>query len=79
MVLPDGNGRTSRLLMNLELIKAGYLPVTIENEKRFKYYEILDIAAVDGNYTPFIQFIADYEKQELQRYVELIEAYDKTE
>lgn len=77
--LVDGNGRTSRLLMNLELIKAGYLPVTIENEKRFKYYEILDIAAVDGNYTPFIQFIAGYEKQELQRYVELIEAYDKTE
>src|SRR5690625_510356 len=38
----DGNGRTSRLLMNLELIKAGYLPIIIENEQRFRYYEILE-------------------------------------
>lgn len=75
----DGNGRTSRLLMNLELIKAGYLPVIIESEQRFKYYEILDIAAVKGNYTPFIQFIADYEKQEIQRYLEIIETHDNAE
>ena|SRR5690625_367841 len=72
----DGNGRTSRLLMNLELIKAGYLPIIIENEQRFKYYEILDIAAVEQNYIPFIEFIANYEKQELQRYIEVIEAHD---
>src|SRR5690625_5219002 len=69
----DGNGRTSRLLMNLELIKAGYLPIIIENEQRFKYYEILDIAAVKQDYIPFIEFIANNEKQELQRYVEIIE------
>ena len=72
----DGNGRTSRLLMNLELIKAGYLPIIIENEKRFRYYEILDIAAVEQNYNPFIEFIANYEGQELQRYIEMIEAHD---
>lgn len=71
----DGNGCTSRLLMNLELIQSGYLPVIIENEQRFKYYELLDIAAVEGNYTPFIEFIAKYEKQQLQRYYELIESH----
>lgn len=75
----DGNGRTSRLLMNLELIKAGYLPIIIENEQRFKYYEILDIGAVEGNYVPFIQFVANYEKLELQRYIEIIEAHDNAE
>lgn len=75
----DGNGRTSRLLMNLELIKTGYLPVIIENEQRFKYYETLDTAAVKGNYIPFIQFIASYERQELQRYVEIIEAHNNVE
>src|SRR5690625_979606 len=75
----DGNGRTARLLMNLELIKSGYLPIIIESEQRFTYYEVLDIAAVEGNFTPFIQFIADYEKHELQRYVELMEAHDNAE
>lgn len=75
----DGNGRTSRLLMNLELIKAGYLPIIIESEQRFKYYEVLDILVVEGDYTPFIQFIADYEKRELERYIKLIEAHDNAE
>lgn len=71
----DWNGRTSRLLMNLELIKMGYLPIIIESEQRFKYYEVLDIAAVDEDYTPFIQFLAGYEQQELQRYLELIRTH----
>lgn len=30
----DGNGRTSRLLMNLILIKAGYPPVIIMKQER---------------------------------------------
>src|SRR5699024_11774829 len=75
----DGNGRTARLFMNLELMKAGYLPIIIENEQRFKYYEILDIATVEENYVPFIQFVANYEKLELQRYVEKIEAHENAE
>lgn len=75
----DGNGRTSRLLMNLELIKTGYLPIIIESEQRFEYYEVLDIAAVDGDYTPFIQFLAGYEQQELKRYLELIQTHNNME
>ena len=35
----DGNGRTSRLLMNLELLKAGYPPCVITVENRLAYYE----------------------------------------
>jgi len=75
----DGNSRTARLLMNLELMKAGYLPIIIENEQRFKHFEILDIATVEENYVPCIQFVANYEKLELQRYVEMIEAHDNAE
>ena len=68
----DGNGRTSRLLMNLELIKSGYLPIIIEQEKRSQYYEVLDVAAVKEDYVPFIKFVMDYEDKELKRYMKLI-------
>ena len=34
----DGNGRVSRLIMNLIVMKAGYPPVIIKNEKREDYY-----------------------------------------
>ena len=29
----DGNGRTARLLLNLELMKSGYVPIVIQKEK----------------------------------------------
>src|SRR5699024_2215303 len=38
----DGNGRTARLLLNLELMKDGYPPVIIKVEDRLAYYEALD-------------------------------------
>lgn len=38
----DGNGRTSRLLMNLDLMNHGYNPVIIKKEDGLEYYEALD-------------------------------------
>ena len=38
----DGNGRTSRLIMNLDLMNHGYNPVIIKKEDRLEYYEDLD-------------------------------------
>jgi Fic family protein len=55
----DGNGRTSRLLMNLELMKAGYPPCVITVENRLAYYEALDQWTAYGKTEPFIQLVAD--------------------
>ena len=55
----DGNGRTARLLMNLELMKDGFPPVIIPIEKRLEYYEALDIAHTKGEYEPFLSFTKD--------------------
>ena len=55
----DGNGRASRLLMNLELMKDGFPPVVLPVEKRLEYYETLDKAHTVGDYTPFLMLIAD--------------------
>ena len=55
----DGNGRTSRLLLNLELMKNGYTPIVIKNENRAKYYEVIDLAHSTMNYGPFVELISD--------------------
>ncbi len=40
----DGNGRTGRLIMNLELLKGGYPITIIEKDDRPEYYESLETA-----------------------------------
>lgn len=64
----DGNGRTSRLLMNLILIRAGYPPVIILKEHRQQYYDYLKIAN-RGDVRPFVRFIAQCTEQVLDLYL----------
>ena len=54
----DGNGRTSRLLMNLELMKSGYPPAVLPVEERLEYYSALDAWCAAGDRQPFIAFVA---------------------
>lgn len=68
----DGNGRTSRLLMNLDLMHSGYLPVVIKKESRLKYYEALDKAHTTYNYTDFVKLVTKLEVEMLKKYLELL-------
>lgn len=68
----DGNGRLSRLMMNMDLIKSGYVPVIIKKESRIKYYEVLDKAHTTGNYTDFVKLVTKAENEMLDRYLEVI-------
>lgn len=54
----DGNGRGARILMNLILMKAGYPPVVVKNEKRRLYLESL-AEGDGGNLQPFVTFCID--------------------
>ena len=68
----DGNGRTSRLLMNLVLMNNGYNPAIIKKESRLKYYEALDKAHTTGNYTDFVKLVTELEVEMLKKYLELL-------
>ena len=68
----DGNGRTSRLLMNLDLMNSGYLPVIIKKESRLKYYEALDKAHTTDNYTDFVKLVNKLEVEMLKKYLALV-------
>ena len=62
---PDGNGRTSRLIMNYQLMKKGFLPINIKVEDRIDYYNALDIYATKKDIVPFTNLIADLEEKRL--------------
>ena len=64
----DGNGRTSRLLMNLELMKAGFPPSVLSVEKRLDYYRALDRAHVAGDYAPFLSLMEDMVEESFEPY-----------
>lgn len=55
----DGNGRTARLLLNLELLKAGFPAMVLPVERRLAYYEALDAAHVDGDMAPFMALVSE--------------------
>ena len=64
----DGNGRTSRLLMNLELLKSGYPAAVLPVERRLEYYAALDQDHAHGNPEPFLALIADVVKDSFRPY-----------
>lgn len=68
----DGNGRTSRLLMNYQLMAAGFLPVSIAKENRLDYYNTLEAYAVQGDLKPFTELVAELEELQLDNYIRLI-------
>ncbi len=68
----DGNGRTSRLIMNLDLMNHGYNPVIVKKENRLEYYEALDKAHTTGNYTDFVKLINKLEIEMLNKYLALL-------
>lgn len=68
----DGNGRTSRLLLNLELMKDGFPPIVIKVKNRLAYYEALDKSHIKEDYSDFIQLVAQEVKDSLDLYLSAI-------
>lgn len=69
----DGNGRTGRLLINLELMKAGYPPIDIKFTDRLKYYEAFDEYHVKHNISSMADMFARYLNQRLDLYLSILD------
>lgn len=65
----DGNGRTARMLMNYQLMLAGFLPVSVAKEQRIEYYDALEAYAVHGELGSFADMVAALEETRLDEYL----------
>ena len=66
----DGNGRTGRLIMNLDLIRCGYPPINVKFTDRKKYYDAFDAYYRDGDAGAMIDLVAGYVNERLDAYLE---------
>ena len=70
----DGNGRTSRLLMNLYLLQKGYTIVTLksDNDMKLCYYKALESSHTKQQHDDFYLLVAEAEKESLERYISIL-------
>lgn len=69
----DGNGRTGRLLVNLELMKAGYPPIDIKYMDRLAYYNAFDEYHVKHNLSAMEKLFAKYINERLDKYLKILQ------
>lgn len=69
----DGNGRTGRLIMNLELIRNGYPAIDVKFSDRKRYYDAFDAYYRDGNADAMIMLIGEYVRERLEKYLGLFD------
>lgn len=68
----DGNGRAGRLLVNLELMKAGYPPIDIKFADRIAYYNAFDEYHVKHNLGAMEKLFAGYVNERLDSFLAML-------
>jgi Fic family protein len=69
----DGNGRTGRLILNLDLIREGFPPINVKFTDRKRYYDAFDAYYRDGDAGKMIDLIAEYVDKRLDEYITVLE------
>ena len=68
----DGNGRTGRLILNLELIRNGFPPINVKFTDRKRYYDAFDAFYRDDDAGAMIDLIAEYVDERLDEYLNVL-------
>ena len=69
----DGNGRTTRLVSNLLLMRYRYPPASWTPEDRLQYYRALEVASFEGRYEAITLLTAQAVTRTFDRYLRVIE------
>jgi excisionase family DNA binding protein len=69
----DGNGRTGRLLINLDLMQQGYPAIDVKYADRKRYYACFDAYYKDSDAAPMVKLIAEYVDAQLDRYLSYLQ------
>lgn len=75
----DGNGRLSRLLMNLILMQSGYPPCIIRNSRRRQYLQALESVDSSKNHATPIIFVAEELLQTQENIINILENKSEVE
>lgn len=70
----DGNGRTSRLVMNLILLKHGFTIANLKGDlsSRLAYYKALEAVQVENNPEVFYHLVADAVADSLKNHLDMV-------
>ena len=68
----DGNGRTGRLLLNLDLIQNGYPAINVKFADRKTYYTAFDEFYKNSDAEPMIKLVANYVINRIEQYLEIL-------
>ncbi|MFL0799709.1 MAG: hypothetical protein K6L80_04620 [Agarilytica sp.] len=63
----------TRLLLNFELMRSGYLPIIIKAEDRLNYYQALDLACAQGDYSRFVEQVNKLSVERFELLLSLVE------
>lgn len=69
---PDGNGRLARIIMNYQLVKNDFLPISINTEDKSRYYDVLEEYGIKNDLKLFIELISELEEEQLDFYLNAI-------
>ena len=68
----DGNGRTGRLLINLDLMQQAFPPINVKFADRKRYYACFDSFYRDQDPVPMIRLIGEAVDEQLERYLMIL-------
>jgi len=69
----DGNGRTGRLLVNMEFMKVGFPPINIKFTDRIAYYNAFDEYHIKHNLSAMEKLFARYVNERLDMYLKMLQ------
>lgn len=68
----DGNGQVGRMIINYQLLKAGYPFIVFKSDLKKRYYKALEVYQTELNLQPMVEIILEALQEELSTRINLL-------